>query len=145
MSRSGMEGPPGEDSRRPTVNSGSNAAWIPYPWPARSSMASLRNVRAEGFHARPPAPPALASPQRCRAGRLAPDDPAVVGVKEADQADLLLTRPRHHRVDHCVCHGLWVARPPRLRTAVANMPGQPGTPGAGNRVFSGHELIVGTS
>ena len=38
------------------------------------------------------------------AGGLPADDPAVVGVEEADQANLLLACPLHHRFDRSVCH-----------------------------------------
>ncbi len=48
-----MDGPPGEDSRRPTVNSGSNAACIPYPSSASSAMACLRKVRGHASHGDP--------------------------------------------------------------------------------------------
>ena len=48
-----MEGPAGEDSRRPRVNSGSKAASIAYPSPASSAMACLRNVRGHASHADP--------------------------------------------------------------------------------------------
>ena len=58
-----------------------------------------------------------ALPQPPGAGRLAADDPAMVGVEEADQADLLLAGPSHHRFDRSVCHGKWVARSTLPRTA----------------------------
>jgi hypothetical protein len=51
-----------------------------------------------------PMPLDIRSRSRVRARGLPADDPAVVGVEEADQANLLLACPLHHRFDRSVCH-----------------------------------------
>jgi hypothetical protein len=62
------------------------------------------------------------------------DDPAVVGVQEADQANPFLASPLHHGFGCSVCHAPWVARSTPSRTADART-----CPTGQDRIVSAHE------